>query len=144
MPQTENPNKLNRSTRLRKYGSAYKKYIKDTIRVGSTVKAKDKDKMKDKVKDKMKDKVKDKVKKGSKDTLKEKKPKKKVNDRPKDTNKVQVKDSKKRKLNEYQQFVKLESNKAKYKNMKATERLQEIAVAWGKHKKIKNKQKVTI
>jgi hypothetical protein len=51
----------------------------------------------------------------------------------------QTSDSKKKKnLNEYQHFVKEESKKEKYKNMKGAERLAAIAQIWKKKRKKKN------
>jgi hypothetical protein len=45
------------------------------------------------------------------------------------------KERKKKPLNEYQKFVKRESKKDKYRNMRGSERLAAIAVEWDRHKK---------
>jgi len=58
-----------------------------------------------------------------------------------DKEKIQTSDKKKTILNEYQNFVKEESKKEKYKNMKGAERLAAIAQVW-KRKRKRNKQNV--
>jgi len=55
---------------------------------------------------------------------------------------ISVKEKKKKKkLNEYQKFVKDESCKEKYKNMKATERMSAISQQWEKKKRENKKKK---
>ena len=58
--------------------------------------------------------------------------------------KPQTSDSKKKKtlLNEYQNFVKEESKKEKYKSMKGAERLAAIAQVWKKKRKRKKQSLV--
>lgn len=61
----------------------------------------------------------------------------------KDKKDVVSNDSSKRKknLNEYQKFVKNESKKSIYKDMKGSERLSAIASAWERKKRYNTRQK---
>ena len=47
---------------------------------------------------------------------------------------------KKKKLNEYQKFVKAESKKQKYIGVSSSERFVNIALQWDYYKKLKNKK----
>lgn len=123
------PEKRSRSARLRKYGQVYKKYF-------GTKEEKKERKEKNETKFKDKDNPKPKVK--PKDTNKNKtKPKDK--DEPKDTNKVKPNDQHKKTqskpLNSYQDFVKKESQKPKYKDMPGSQRMAKIAKEWKRYGK---------
>ena len=46
---------------------------------------------------------------------------------------------KKKQLNDYQRFVKAESSKEKYKDMKSKERMSVVAIAWKKYSRRKKR-----
>lgn len=97
---------LSRSSRLRKYESVYREYVKKT-------------------------------------TAKDKSPRpsrrKKKHVESKDSSNIKRDGKRKIKLNAYQQFVKEESKKNKYKTLPTKKRFSKIAEAWDRHKKKLNK-----
>ena len=100
-----------RSARLRKYGTVYKKYMKKYKNLPVT---------KSKVQ-----------------TRRTRNPYHKKNN---NIHQLFSPKKKKKTLNNYQRFVKKESRKDKYKNMRGSQRLAFIAVEWESHKKKLNKR----
>lgn len=127
--------KMTRSTKLRKYASVYKSYVRKTeqskISKSPRKHRHPKDHPKDKKEPKKsKDPKNPKEHKDPKDPKKSKDPKdpKEHKDPKKDT-----KDPKKSKvLNAYQKFVQVESKKSKYQQLPGKERLSAIANEWKK------------
>ncbi len=104
--------RLSRSVRLKKYESVYKEYTKTSEKKSEVSK-------KPKIKE-------------TKKPIKEKEPVVLVQSNPKKSS---------NQLNPYQEFVKIESKKEKYKNMKGRERMAIIAEEWEKTKR-KRKPKI--
>jgi hypothetical protein len=101
--------KSTKSVRLKKYGSVYDSYVKTNVVVGTAEVPK-----------------KDVAKKQSKSRSPKIKPAEPVK-------------SSKKNLNDYQKFVKEESVKDKYKNMKGSERMVIISKEWEKKKRKRKK-----
>lgn len=105
---------LTRSVRLRKYESVYKTYIQNGDK---------------------------------KPCKKSRSPRPRRHRRHKETtehrkhSREKKKEKKKKALNDYQKFVKKESKRDKYKNMRGSDRLHAIAIEWNTEKKKKSKRK---
>lgn len=110
-----------RSVRLKKYEAVYKKHVKSS-KEHSKEHFKEVAHAKEHSKEHSKELAQGRSKEAKKDKPKADKPK---GDKPKE----------KSTLNTYQKFVKDESKKEKYKDMKGSERLSTIAKAWEKHKR---------
>ena len=117
MPQKEETRKLSRSARLRKAQKVYSS-LKNTGKSRTKISKKKVVKRKKDVKPK-------------RETRKVKSATKKS----RNITKVAPTKSVRRKLTDYQKFVKTESRRVKYKNMLPTLRMKEIAKTWDKKKR---------
>lgn len=116
--QEEESKRISRSTKLRKYASVYKSYVRKTEQSKT-------DKSPRRPRNKTQNQTRN---------YEDKKPD--VHKSKKSTNK-KVSKSKRKTLNEYQKFVKSESKKDKYKDFPGKERLSCIATEWKKINKNK-------
>jgi len=103
MPNEER--RLTRSVRIRKYESAYRKYMKKRDGVDKEPRV-----------HRMRHKHRSSSKNSAKSSPKEK-------------------ERKKKRLTDYQKFVKKESCKDKYENMRGSQRMKAISIEWGLYKK---------
>ena len=118
--------KLSRSTKLRKYASAYKSYVRKTEQSKVSKSPRRSRKRLEKP---------EKSSRSRRDTHEEEtKPKRENKERkPKTDNhssKSRQTKSKRKSLNAYQKFVQIESNKSKYKDLPGKQRLSAIAEEW--------------